>query len=329
VSEQPALKRSADREPAVEKALGSSVAFLVIPGRSILAIVPFWAVLCGAWMGHAQVAPVPHEMRAQTLLALLLVVVLVGVLWSTWRALLVELDWEDTFRRYPLPAPRLISGLPYTTPWSPVGRLVSRSNQLRHWSRDVPLEVRSAWHTLLVLPALILALSALAGWKQILLSLAALALSLIERRVARGGDAHIALRAGMQVGLGWLAGHAVVAPLSWTAAALACCFAIAYQGALGLSLAPLKPGSRDRSLLFLHGGQAAALCLLTVLARPLTAAFAGFLLAPQWLLLPGLKTEHTPEATRDTSQASAQTWYLQRVLPLSMVAMLAAAWAPR
>ena len=103
---------------AVKEALGSTTAVLLLPGRSILALMPVWSVLSGALMAFVQfeqVARIP-----QALFDLLLAVTVGGVLWSTWRALLVDVDWANCFQRYPLPAPRLLSSLPYTTPWSPL-----------------------------------------------------------------------------------------------------------------------------------------------------------------------------------------------------------------
>ena len=315
-ADNPTASRPVAARPPVETSLASTIAVLVVPSRSPLALVPLWAVLCGACMAYARGTQAPHS--PQVLLALVLAVAIVGVLWSTWRALLVDVDWAARFRRHPLPAPRLLSGLPYTTPWSPLGRLVTRAGQLRRWSQDVPLEIGAARYTLLVLPALILVLSALAGWPLLLLSLAALSLSLLERRAAQAGQAHAALRAGMQVGLGWLAGHVTLAPLTWTAVTLACCYAIAYQGALGLAA---RADTRTwRALPWLYGGQVAAIGLLALLDRPLTAAFAAFLLAPQWLLLVALG--------RARAQDSAHARYLQRALPFYLLATLAAAWAP-
>jgi len=314
----------------IETALGSSIGLLVLPGRSILALMPLWSVLCGAWMAYVQAARATRS--PQALLGLLLAVAIVGVLWSTWRALLVDVDWAGYFARYPLPAPRLLSGLPYTTPWSPLGRFFARSNQLRRWSQDVPVEIRSAWYTMLVLPALILMLSAVAGWPLTVLSIAALALSLIEARTSRRtsrrsesrGPVHTALRAGMQVGLGWLAGYVALAPLTWPAVTLACCYALAFQGTLRLAQPTLVPARRNSALLLFYSGQTAALALLALLERSLTAATAAFLLAPQWLLLAGLG----PHQEVDATGRPAHEWYLQRALPFCMLAMFAAAWAP-
>jgi hypothetical protein len=320
----------------IEAALDHSIGLLVLPGRSILALIPIWAVLCGAWLAlrdtQAPCAP-------QALLALLLAVSNVGVLWSTWRALLVDVDWQDCFQRYPLPAPGRLPNLPYATPWSPLGRFVTRAGRFRRWSEHAPVQVRSAWYSLLVLPALSLALSALAGWPLLALSLAALALSLIEWRVSRRpprrgaeGAAHLSLQAGVQVGLGWLAGHTAFAPLTFSAVTLACCYAIAYQGALALAHPNLKAEHRGRPLLLYYFGQAAALGLLVALDRSLNTALAAFFLAPQWLLLAGLERRDAAAQPENTLPATAHAppfkWYLQRALPFCMLAMLAAAWAP-
>jgi hypothetical protein len=269
-------------------------------------------------------------MNSQALIALLLAVSVTGVLWSTWRALLVDVDWEDCFARHPLPSPDPYSGLPYTTPCSPLGRVLGRWSQLRRWSESAPVEARGAWFTLPILPAVILVLSAIAGWQLFVLSLAALALSLIEWRVARRGNAHTALQAGTQVGLGWLAGHAVLDAPTWGSLTLACCFAIAYQGALVLARDSVTSGTSRRtwSLALLNVGQLAALGALVLLDRPLTAALVGLLLAPQWLLLAGLEpnpAQHTADAN---SPRSSQRWYLRAAIPFLLVAMLAAAGAP-
>ncbi|MFL7807228.1 MAG: hypothetical protein AB8I80_01285, partial [Anaerolineae bacterium] len=62
----------------IETALGNSIGLLVLPGRSLLALVPIWAVLCGACMA-VRTTPAPNT--PQALLALLLAIPIVGVLW--------------------------------------------------------------------------------------------------------------------------------------------------------------------------------------------------------------------------------------------------------
>jgi hypothetical protein len=171
--------------------------------------------------------------------------------------------------------------------------------------------------TLLVILLLTLVLSAAVGWQTVVLSMAAMSLSLIERTIARQGGTSTVLQAGTLVGLGWLAGHTVLAPLTWVSLTLACCFGSAYQGTLELDrnvTLQTKSARLTWALGLLYGGQAAALALLVVLGHALAAALAGFLLAPQWLLLALLETR-SPRS------------YARQATPFVIAAMLVAAWA--
>jgi hypothetical protein len=219
---------------------------------------------------------------------------------------------------------------------------------VRRWMREtLPVERRGALTTLPILPPLILVLAAAVGQQMFILSLAALALSTIEWRVSRHGKAHKSLQAGLEIGLSWVAGHIVFGPLTWVSFTLACCYALAYQGALSL-------GNRRRSwaLALMYGGQVAALALLIWLRYPLPGAVVGSLCAPQLLLVAGLEG-HDPQSgphPRPLSQPWArgdgplspspagrgrtrspagnrEAWYLRRAAPFIMLSMLVAAWA--
>jgi hypothetical protein len=166
-----------------------------------------------------------------------------------------------------------------------------------------------------ILPVLILLLSALVGWQVLALSMAALALILIEWRMVRRGVAQDALRAGLEIGLSWLAGHVVLAPLSAASLVLACCFALSYQGAFAYMRAGGCPERRARALTFLFGGQAMG-ALVVLWQAPPTPAWAalaiGLLQAPQLLLL---------------SRSEPAARHVRRAAPFLMVAMQIAAWA--
>ena len=125
------------------------------------------------------------------------------------------------------------------------------------------------------------------------------------------------------MGLGWLAGHVVFAPLTWTSVVLACCSAIAYQGALVLERNDASSSAKSASipsaplpwaLALLYGGQITTLFLLVVLGRSFAATLLGALLAPQWLLLALLETQ-----TRQS--------YVRHAIPFVAISMLVAAWA--
>lgn len=298
------------------------ISLSLLPATSVVTLVPAWAVLCGGLAARDHRWPFQTAPDPQTWLAFVLVVFVVQVLWSTGQglllrsSLLLKSSHNDALAdRTPQPrTERRLPRFPYTTPWSPLGRLGCR------WHTSTLTE--SARLTLALVPLLVLILSALIGWSMIVLSLAATALSLIEWRIARQGHTSSALEAGTLVGLGWLAGHVVFAPLTWTSLTMACCFAIADQGALVLERSPGQgeesvpsPSSRlPWALTLLYVGQGAALGWLVVLERPLAAALLGALLAPQWLLLALLKIR--------TSQS-----YIRHAVPFVMVAMLVASWA--
>ena len=179
-----------------------------------------------------------------------------------------------------------------------------------HVAPQVPHPAQAASTTFALVFVL---LSAVIGWQMLMLSLAALSVSMIEWRVARWGGTHTALQAGLEIGLSWLAGHIIVGQLSWVSFTLACCYAVAYQGIL--SFDEMK---HSWSLSLFYGGQAAAAILLALLGSPSTALVAmalGMLLAPQWLLLAKLEMKER------------ELPYLRRAVPFLMIAMAIAAWA--
>jgi hypothetical protein len=321
----------------------------LLPAASVVALVPAWAVLCGALAARdgrwpfqaAYAAEVTLDPRALT--ALVLAVFIVQVLWSTGQTLLIDGGGNPTSPGTALEQSPSLSagprrgmpGLPYTTPWSPLGRLISR------W-RASP-RAPGARLTLILVLLLVMVLSAVTGWQMTILSLAATALSLIEWRVARQGRPHSAMQAGTLVGLGWLAGHTVFAPLTGTSLTLACCYAIAYQGALELdrevawpdeATTPAENRRLPWALTLLYGGQGAALVLLVVLGRPLVATLSGLLLAPQWLLLAQLAPRAADADSPDVSPPDVSprgmrpsNAYIRHAVPFVLAAMLVAAWA--
>jgi hypothetical protein len=313
--------------------VGRTLTLVMLPTRPAAALGPAWAALCGACVSghrlwtHADRLPalgatdsfdLVRSPYLVALAALILTLFLAEILWSTWRALLIDMDWPAYVAQHPLPA--LASPVPkplYVTPWSPLGRILRKWDQVRRWAREtLPPERQGALLTLPILLPLILLVSAAAGERVFILSLAVLALTGTEWLVARRGRGHAALQAGLEIGLSWLAGHVALGQLTWSSLTLACCYAIAYQGALSSSDPTLPSTSRRSwSLGLFFGGQAAAIALLVLLQHPLAATLASILVAPQLLLLPRL----------ETSQGNLH--YLKRAVPFLMLAMPLAAWA--
>ncbi len=299
--------------------MGRAFTLLLAPTGARTALGPAWAVLCGALVSGG------WRWQADALLALLVALFVTEALWSTWRAMLIDLDWPRYIAEYPLPGrgdPVLAP--PFTTPWSPVGRLLLGWGRVRRWMREtLPLERQSALFALPILPPLILVLSAAAGAQMAILSLLALALIAIEWRASLRADLranmrnrpHSSLQASVEIGLSWLAGHLVFAPLTWQSLTLACSYALVYQGMLALLQPALSSPAYSWALALIYGGQGAAMALLVAAQRPLAALALGVLAAPQLLLV-------------DRSRPARHgAWYVRHTAPLIMLAMLIAAWA--
>jgi hypothetical protein len=298
-----------DARASQGQAVGRAVTLLLLPSNSLVVLGPAWATLCGACAADN------WRWDGDRFLALVVTLFVTEVLWGSWRAQLVDMDWDSYVAAHPLPEPGdPVPALPYTAPNSPLGRALRRWGQVRRWIREtLPAERRGALLALPILPPVLLLFSALVGGQTFILSLAALALSLLEWRLARRGRTHSAPQAGLEIGLSWLAGHIAFAPLTTTSFSLACCYALAYQGALAYQ----SLERRSWALRALYLGQAAA--VVAVLAQrhpsaPLAATGIGLLLAPQLLLL-----------VRSQSGESASE-YLRRAIPFMMIAMPIAAW---
>ena len=312
--EHPADNASTD-EAYPTRAVGRTVTLSLLPSGPAVALGPVWAVLCGAWAADG------WRWESEALLALVVTIFIAEVLWSSWRAQLIDLAWAAYLAAHPLPARGdPVFTLPYTTPWSPLGHALKRWAQLRRWMREtLSAERRGAILALPILPPLIVLLSALVSWQLLALSLAALALVLIEWRIARRGGTHTALQAGLEIGLSWLAGHLAFAPLTAISFTLACGYALSYQGALACTCPPdARPGRHSWPLALFYGGQIVALVTVLLggkLGAPVAATAMGLLLAPQWLLLARLQA------------GERGIHYLRRAAPFLMLAMPIAAWA--
>lgn len=291
-------------------AVGHTASLLLLPSRTVVPLGPAWAVLCGA------LAAGQWRWDGSKLLALVATLFVAEVLWSSWRAHLVSESWSSLVHEHPLPPTSdPVYALPYTTPWSPLGCALRRWGQVRYWVRDVlPAQKSGSLLALIVLPPLILLLSVAISEEMLLLSIVALALVLIEWRIARHGLRYCLPQAAVEIAISWLAGHVVFAPLDLPSLVLACCFAVAYQGALGLQRTGSSDSPRAWSLgLFLGGQVAAAVAILPF--SPAAAAGIGLLLAPQLLLLGRRLATGGPIR------------YLGQAAPFLMLAMALAAWA--
>jgi hypothetical protein len=305
------LEKTVRDEPTPHTIIGRSFTFLIAPTNAQTALGPAWAVLCGA------LASGNWQWQVDRLRNLILALFIAELLWSTWRAILIDMDWPTFAASHPLPEhgdAMLVP--PYTTPWSPVGRLFVAWARLRRWMRQtLPVERSGMLLALPILPPVVIVLSAAISAQILLLSIAVLALTAVEWYVARRKRAHYGLQAGSEIGASWLAGHLVFSQLTWQTLTLACCYALVYQGALYLTNNELGAARRSWALALIYAGQIAAMALLVALGHQLAAMVLGLLGMPQLLLLAQLDSD------------AHNLWYLRHAAPFLVVSMLVAAWA--
>ncbi len=246
--------------------------------------LPLWATVCGAVTAAAN--PLTLAGIARLLLALFLVELGWGELWLA----LTATDWATPLGRwrqwqYEPSHPsasnaatgRKKPALPYARPGSPADRLARWLAQLTSWGQMVFLPlVGPALGSALVGLLLSLALSAVLGRDFLLLTLGVLASAQLVA-LASGGRGGAGPGAGLafRVGLGWLAGHLVFAPLALPSAALA--------GALSLAASGTEDSPRTLRRALWVGSYLAALLLLIALHRPLAVPFFAFLALPPLL----------------------------------------------
>lgn len=271
---------------------------------------PAWAALCGA-VASGRLTP-----SGESLLFLLIVLFLVDVLWGTLWQVIAEGDWfVVSSSNRPLQVHETSSAaLPYTAPGSLSHRIFGRLHRTRAWGRVIfwP-RLGPALLGLVVTLPLALVLATILGQRVIILTLAASAIMLLALILARRSiTAPLSLRAILEMGLAWLAGHTAFGPLSWWSFLLATLYVVAYHSYLKL------PGnSEQRWLTLLEVSQAVVVVVLIYLRQPLVAGVVGLLLLPQTFLYSLL------------DQSEEKLWLLQRTRPFLMIGMLLAALAVR
>ena len=207
-----------------------------------------------------------------------------------------------------------MTALPYTAPGSPSHRIFSRLGRrlawwrAAFWSRQGP-----AFAGLMIVLPLTLILAIILGRRVIILTSAALAIMVLALLRARRHSAPpLSLRAILEMGFAWLAGHTAFGPLTLWSFLLATLYTVVYHTCLNLAT-----NNGKRWLILLKISQAAVIALLIFLRQPFMAGVVSLLLLPQMLLQPLL------------GQGEAELWYLRRTGPFLMAGMLLAALAIR
>ena len=292
----------------MHRVLGPLMKLEVRINRPLTWLGPAWAALCGA------VASGWLTLNGQNLLVLLIALFLADALWGTLWHLLAERDWFVSSNWRSQAQEASLTALPYTAPGSPSHRIFSRLGQKLAWWRAVfwPRQGSALLGLAVALP-LTLVLAVIVGRRVIILTTAALAIMVLALlRTRRHSVPPLSLRAILEMGLAWLAGHTAFAPLTLRSFLLATLYTVAYHNCLKLAT-----NSGKRSLTLLKVSQAAVIALLVFLKQPVVAGVVGLLLLPQMLLQPFL------------DQGEVELWYLRRTRPFLMAGMLLAALAIR
>ena len=292
----------------MHRVLGPLMKLEVRINRPLTWLGPAWAALCGA------VASGWLTLSGQNLLVLLIALFLADALWGTLWHLLAERDWFVSSNWRSQAQEASLTALPYTAPGSPSHRIFSRLGQKLAWWRAVfwPRQGSALLGLAVALP-LTLVLAVIVGRRVIILTTAALAIMVLALlRTRRHSVPPLSLRAILEMGLAWLAGHTAFAPLTLRSFLLATLYTVAYHNCLKLAT-----NSGKRSLTLLKASQAAVIALLVFLKQPVVAGVVGLLLLPQMLLQPFL------------DQGEVELWYLRRTRPFLMAGMLLAALAIR
>jgi len=294
-------------KPPTHSLFGGLIRLQAHVGNPLFWIGPVWAVACGV------IASGGFDPSADDWLHLGLLALLVDGGWGSLWSALIATDWATPLHQWrrwhegerSIP----ITALPYAQPDAPGARMIRWLAQLRSWWRRVLRpQAGGALSTVAVGLAFTLILSLLLGERLVLLSLAAIAITQVVLIWKRGrGLPAPGWSALTLIGLAWLAGHTLFAPLTPISAGLALAFALAW-GSSGRS------GTRgDYTLIAL--AHVLAMGLLVLTRRPLAAGAVGILVVPQLALLPWM------------APGDAVSWYVRYTRPWLMGAMVMAALA--
>lgn len=260
---------------------------------------PVWAVASGI------IASGQFSWNARSLLLAALTFFLVDGIWATLWTCIVETDWAAIVARWNVNPPPLRASAAARWRANAAGWLAHFSHW---WTTELWPVAGSAVINSLVLLALGAAIAAVLGWQTLALSAAALAIIQTALVINRASGRPVSLlKAALEVGLGWLAGHVAFGSATLLSALMAAAFALAYAG--GLELA----GQRD-GLARWRWPQVAAALILAIMRQPLAACMLLLAVFAQLLIEPALK------------QGRSGAWFVRSSQAWLIAAMLIAAF---
>jgi hypothetical protein len=249
--------------------VGRWIALDVRPTRPITLLGPAWATTCGA------IASGGLAFKGQTLLLFVLSLLLCDAVLGAWRTLWLQSDWRGTLRRGAMDAS---TWLGYETPSTGRPSRLKRSfGRLRYFRVVVWPLINSDIVGMLIIVALAMGIAVMLGRVAVILTIAAMALALIEAMLgtARGG----VLRSISEIALPWLIAQSAFGYFSWHSLAFIALFTLMYRALLALATK-----RNDRWLLWSNLAQAAVVLLLMASYAPASVGIVllGFLAQVMW-----------------------------------------------
>jgi hypothetical protein len=207
--------------------VGRWLALDLRPTRPLTWLGPSWAVLCGA------VASGGLLLGGQSPLFLVFSILLADVLLGAWRALWLLPDWRDAVRRAAAntPAWYLASDDAGSHAILRVARQVSR--RVRFLRNVILPVIDSEIVGMAMIGVLALSIAVVLGQAVVGLTIAAMALALIEGQI--DGERGAYLRAVFEIALPWLIAQSAFGYFSWLSLFYLLVFTLVYRALLGLA----------------------------------------------------------------------------------------------
>lgn len=268
------------------------------PTRPLTWLGPGWAVLCGA------VASGGLALRGSAVLLFVFSLLLGDVLLGAWRALWLQPDWRDAVRRAVANTPAWFIASEEASRWRIVRVWRQLARRVRFFRTVLWQQIDSLVVGMFMVGVLALSVTSVLGVVPMLLTLAALALALIEGQLPaeRAAD----LRAVFEIALPWLIAQTAFGFFSWLSLVFVLLFTLVYRALLGLAAA-----RAGRWLLWNNLAQSVVALVLFAGNAP---AVAGLLVLS---LLAQVLWQTRYRVNRDGRA------YVQRVQSYVLVAMLA------
>jgi hypothetical protein len=251
--------------------MGRRFALDLRPTRPLTFLGPALAVVCGA-VASGGLAP-----RGQTLLLLIFSLLLCDVLLGAWRALWLQPDWREAWRRSMANMPAWFGAAYAEAPRFAMARIAQNLTRRAQYAQSVVLPlIDSEIIAMLMAGGLALSVATVLGQLPTILTILAMAFALVEGLV--GEERGLGLRALFEFGLPWLIAQTAFGYFSWLSFFFIVLSTLIYRALLGLVLA-----RRNRWIVWSNVAQLVMVLALFASNAPVGAAVVALGLIAQVL----------------------------------------------